>query len=233
MPSSKVNQPAVLRAENVSRVYGSGKNAFHALFGANLHVFPKQLIAIKGRSGSGKTTLLNLLAALDDPSDGDIYHSEQRLSDLSVEQKDNLRQKHIGLVFQSFALVPHMTAYENVEFGLRIARVGRSLRKQWAQEALAFVGLQKRMNHQPQELSGGEQQRTAIARAIAFKPRLILADEPTAELDTKTGMQVMQLFRRLVEEQGISIVMTTHDPAVMDIVDNVYGLEDGKIVAET
>lgn len=233
MPSSKVNQPAVLRAENVSRVYGSGKNAFHALFGANLYVFPKQLIAIKGRSGSGKTTLLNLLAALDDPSDGEIYHSGQRLSNLSAEQKDNLRQKHIGLVFQSFALVPHMTALENVEFGLRIARVDRSLRKQWAQEALAFVGLQKRMNHQPQELSGGEQQRTAIARAIAFKPRLILADEPTAELDTKTGMQVMQLFRRLVEEQGISIVMTTHDPAVMGIVDYVYGLEDGKIVAET
>lgn len=221
---------AILRAERVSRVYGSGENAVHALRGASLSVYPGQLIALKGRSGSGKTTLLNLLAALDEPTDGKVYYCGRDLAGLSPGQRDRLRRTEIGLVFQSFALVPYMSAYENVEFGLRIAGVPASERREKAVQALDFVGLKKRMHHRPQEMSGGEQQRTAIARAIAHRPKIVLADEPTADLDTRTGLSVIKVFRELVEREGISIVMTTHDPAIMEIVDIVYALEDGEIV---
>ena len=220
----------ILRAERVSRVYGSGENAVHALRGASLSVYPGQLVALKGRSGSGKTTLLNLLAALDEPTEGKVYYCGRDLAELSPGQRDRLRRSEIGLVFQSFALVPYMSAYENVEFGLRIAGVPASERKDKAVQALEFVGLKKRMNHRPQEMSGGEQQRTAIARAIAHRPKIVLADEPTADLDTRTGLSVIKVFRELVEREGISIVMTTHDPAIMEIVDIVYALEDGEIV---
>jgi len=220
----------ILRAERVSRVYGSGENAVHALRGASLSVYPGQLVALKGRSGSGKTTLLNLLAALDEPTEGKVYYCGRDLAELSPGQRDRLRRSEIGLVFQSFALVPYMSAYENVEFGLRIAGVPASERKDKAVQALEFVGLKKRMSHRPQEMSGGEQQRTAIARAIAHRPKIVLADEPTADLDTRTGLTVIKVFRELVEREGISIVMTTHDPAIMEIVDIVYALEDGEIV---
>ena len=220
----------ILRAERVSRVYGSGENAVHALRGASLSVYPGQLVALKGRSGSGKTTLLNLLAALDEPTEGKVYYCGRDLAELSPGQRDRLRRSEIGLIFQSFALVPYMSAYENVEFGLRIAGVPASERKDKAVQALEFVGLKKRMNHRPQEMSGGEQQRTAIARAIAHRPKIVLADEPTADLDTRTGLSVIKVFRELVEREGISIVMTTHDPAIMEIVDIVYALEDGEIV---
>ena len=220
----------ILRAERVSRVYGSGENAVHALRGASLSVYPGQLVALKGRSGSGKTTLLNLLAALDEPTEGKVYYCGRDLAELSPGQRDRLRRSEIGLVFQSFALVPYMSAYENVEFGLRIAGVPASERKDKAVQALEFVGLKKRMNHRPQEMSGGEQQRTAIARAIAHRPKIVRADEPTADLDTRTGLSVIKVFRELVEREGISIVMTTHDPAIMEIVDIVYALEDGEIV---
>jgi len=220
----------ILRAERVSRVYGSGENAVHALRGASLSVYPGQLVALKGRSGSGKTTLLNLLAALDEPTEGKVYYCGRDLAELSPGQRDRLRRSEIGLVFQSFALVPYMSAYENVEFGLRIAGVPASERKDKAVQALEFVGLKKRMSHRPQEMSGGEQQRTAIARAIAHRPKIVLADEPTADLDTRTGLSVIKVFRELVEREGISIVMTTHDPAIMEIVDIVYALEDGEIV---
>ncbi len=224
------SQSDLLRAERVSRIFGKGKDAVHALKGASLCVKPGQLIALKGRSGSGKTTLLNILAALDEPTEGEVFYNGMRVSAMSDKQKNELRRREIGLIFQSFALVPYMSAYENVEFGLRIAGIQPSQRKQLAEEALGFVGLEKRMHHRPSELSGGEQQRTAIARAIAHKPKLVLADEPTAELDTKMGLQVIRLFRKLVEQQGISVVMTTHDPAIMEIVDRVYALEDGQIV---
>lgn len=136
----------------------------------------------------------------------------------------------MGLIFQSFALIPLMSAYENVEFLLRVAGMSASERKQAAVKALEQVGLKQRMHHRPFELSGGEQQRTAIARAIAHKPKLLLADEPTAELDSRTGLQIVKVFRSLVEEAGMTIIMTTHDPAIMEIVDQVYELEDGRIV---
>jgi putative ABC transport system ATP-binding protein len=222
----------LLRAVSVSRTFGRGEGAVHALKGANLSVYPGQLIALKGRSGSGKTTLLNILAALDMPTEGQVYYGERSLGSMSERERDRLRRKDIGLIFQSFALVPYMSAYENVEFGLRISGADRDKRRQLAEQALEFVGLKQRMNHRPQELSGGEQQRTAIARAIAHKPKLVLADEPTAELDSRMGLQVIKVFRDLVEREGISVVMTTHDPAIMEIVDIVYALEDGQIVEQ-
>lgn len=220
----------LLQAERISRIYGKGEQAVQALKGADLTVYPGQLIALKGRSGSGKTTLLNILAALDHPSEGTVYYGERNLSALSERQRNELRRKEVGLIFQSFALVPYMSAYENVEFGLRIAEADKRERRELAERALDFVGLKSRMHHRPSELSGGEQQRTAIARAIAHKPKLVLADEPTAELDSKMGLQVIRVFRELVAKEGISILMTTHDPAIMEIVDQVYELEDGLIV---
>lgn len=204
----------------------------HALKGASLAVYPGQLIALKGRSGSGKTTLLNILAALDSPTEGNVYYGSRSAKAMNGRERDKLRRSEIGLIFQSFALVPYMSAYENVEFGLRISGVGKAERRGLAEQALDFVGLKPRMGHRPQEMSGGEQQRTAIARAIAHKPKMVLADEPTAELDSKMGLQVIKVFRDLVEREGISIVMTTHDPAIMEIVDNVYALEDGQIVEQ-
>ncbi|MFB9327941.1 ABC transporter ATP-binding protein [Paenibacillus aurantiacus] len=219
----------LLEARGVTRVFGKGNAAVVALKGATLSVSQGRLIALKGRSGSGKTTLLNMMAALDSPTEGAIFYSGRDGGKMTDRQKNEMRKREIGLIFQSFALVPYMTAYENVDFGLRIAGIPATERKKLAEQALAFVGLASRMHHMPAELSGGEQQRTAIARAIAHKPRLILADEPTAELDSRMGKQVMQVFRELVRLEGIAIVMTTHDPHIMELVDDVYALEDGRI----
>ncbi|TYP76656.1 ABC transporter ATP-binding protein [Paenibacillus methanolicus] len=222
----------LLEARGVTRVFGRGSGAVTALKGATLSVGQGRLIALKGRSGSGKTTLLNIMAALDSPTEGTVIYGDRDGSKMTDRQKNEMRRREIGLIFQSFALVPYMTAYENVDFGLRIAGIPAPERKKLAEEALAFVGLAGRMHHMPPELSGGEQQRTAIARAIAHKPALILADEPTAELDSRMGKQVMQVFRDLVRSEGIAIVMTTHDPHIMELVDDVYALEDGRIGSE-
>ncbi len=211
-------------------MFGKGASAVHALKGADLSVPSGRLVALKGRSGSGKTTLINMLGALDRPTEGAIYFMGREISGLSEHERNEVRRRQMGLIFQSFALVPLMSAYENVEFGLRIAGISASDYKHRAEEVLDFVGLKKRMKHRPFELSGGEQQRVAIARALAHRPKLILADEPTAELDSKMGLQIMKLFKDLVQREGITIIMTTHDPAIMEIVDQVYALEDGQIV---
>jgi putative ABC transport system ATP-binding protein len=227
---SDTTVPFLLEAISVKRSFGSGDSTAHVLKGADLTVPPGRLVALKGRSGSGKTTLLNILATLDQPSEGRVLFKGDAIHDWPESGKDRWRRTRLGLVFQSFALIPYMSAVENVEFGLRIAGVNPDRRRVAAEEALTFVGLKTRMNHRPQELSGGEQQRTAIARAIAHEPEIVLADEPTAELDSRMGLQVMKVFRELVESKGISIIMTTHDPAIMEIVDTVYVLEDGQIV---
>mgnify|MGYP001365188600 CR=1 FL=1 len=224
------NAECILQAVNVHRVFGRGGEAVHALRGVHLTVPRGKVVALKGRSGSGKTTLLNLFAALDTPTEGKIYYEGRDLTALGEREKDELRRKEIALVFQSFGLVSYMSAYENVEFAMRVAGVPPAQRRERALAALEFVGLKERMHHRPQEMSGGEQQRTAIARAIAHKPKLLLADEPTAEVDSRMGFQIIKLFRDLTEREGISVVMTTHDPAIMDVVDIVYALEDGQIV---
>ncbi|MCL6458803.1 MAG: ABC transporter ATP-binding protein [Gorillibacterium sp.] len=225
-----VASPNIIRASGLTRVYGRGKNAVSVLKGLDINIPAGKLIAFKGRSGSGKTTLINLLGALDRPTEGTIEFAGNDITRLSDRERDEIRRTQMGLIFQSFALIPLMTAYENVEFILRIAGVPVKDRKAAAESALEQVGLKSRMHHRPFEMSGGEQQRTAIARAIAHKPQLILADEPTGELDTRTGLHIIKVFRDLVQ-QGLSVVITTHDPAIMEIVDQVYELEDGQIVA--
>jgi putative ABC transport system ATP-binding protein len=228
-PLAKGEEP-ILRAVGIKRVFGKGSAAVHALKGANLTIPHGRLVALKGRSGSGKTTLINLLGALDMPTEGDIFFLGQEITKLSEKRRNQIRRTQMGFIFQSYALVPLMSAYENVEFGLRIAGVPAKHRKEMAESALESVGLKARMKHRPFEMSGGEQQRTAIARAIAHRPKLLLADEPTAELDSKMGLQIIKIFKDLVQKEGMTIVLTTHDPAIMEIVDQVFALEDGQIV---
>ena len=220
----------LLKADNVSRDFAIGDGStVHALSGINLEVQDGQLVCLRGRSGSGKTTLINILGALDRPSGGNVYFEENNITEYSLSQCDKLRRHKMAFVFQSVALISTMTAYENVEFALRLAGVPIGERSRRAKECLTRVGLEKRMYHRPGELSGGEQQRVAIARAVCHRPKIVFADEPTAALDTSTGLAVLKLFRELVKEEELTIVMTTHDPAMMELADVVYSLEDGVI----
>lgn len=207
----------------------AGGETFWALKGLDLEIAKGQLAILKGRSGSGKTTLMNILSALDYPTEGDVFFQGVNISQLGEKERSLLRRKKIGFVFQSVALVPMMTAYENVEFALRLAKYSGNRRAR-AEECLKMVGLGNRLHHLPQELSGGEQQRVAIARAIVHQPEVIFADEPTAELDTTTGLQVVKIFKELCASEGITIVMTTHDTGLMELGDVVYQLEDGEFV---
>ncbi len=206
-----------------------GGETFWALKGIDVEIPRGRLTILRGKSGSGKTTLMNMLSALDLPTEGQIVFDERDITALPDRARTRLRREQIGFVFQSVALIPMMTAYENVEFSLRLGRY-KGNRRERVEECLKLVGLGNRMHHMPQELSGGEQQRVAIARAIAHKPRVLFADEPTAELDTTTGLQVMKLFRELNETEGITIVMATHDMGLLELADRVYHLEGGELV---
>ena len=222
----------MLYTQHISRVFPSpdGKG-FYALRDINIHVPQGKLTILKGRSGSGKTTLMNILSTLDGPSEGNVIFDGEDVTHYSEDKRTRLRREKIGFVFQSVALIPMMNALENVEFALRLAR-SKEDRTARAMECLAMVGLDKRAKHMPQELSGGEQQRVAIARAIAHKPRVLFADEPTAELDTNTGLQVMHIFKEMIRESGITIVMTTHDMDLAAAGDCIYTLKDGEICDE-
>jgi len=201
----------------------------HVLKNIDLEIPRGKLTIFKGRSGSGKTTLMNLLGALDNPTSGDVFFENENISGMGEGKRCKFRRKKIGFIFQSVALIPTMTAYENVEYMLRMAGVNKN-RKERVIECLRMVGLASRMNHMPQELSGGEQQRVAIARAFVHKPKVIFADEPTAELDTNTALQIVKIFKNLTDNEGVTIVMTTHDTGLMEIGDKVYELEDGVFV---
>lgn len=209
----------------------AGGKEFVALNHISIEIPAGKLTMLRGRSGSGKTTLMNLLSALDYPKSGEIFFEGQPIHNMSEHDRENIRKTQIGFVFQSVALIPMMTAYENVEFVMRLAGY-KGNRKKRAEECLKLVGLGSRMHHMPQELSGGEQQRVAIARAIAHEPKIIFADEPTAELDSNTGLQIMKIFKELIEAQGVTIVMTTHDTGLMEIADCIYHIEDGEIADE-
>ncbi|NLD88415.1 MAG: ABC transporter ATP-binding protein [Clostridiales bacterium] len=222
----------ILQANGINRIFQVGKTQVHALKDINMSIREAKLTMLRGRSGSGKTTLMNILGALDKPTSGDVLLRDKSIVNISEAKRDKIRRNEIGFVFQSVALISNMSAYENVEFGLRVAGVSGSERRERAEECLRLVGLGKRMTHRPHELSGGEQQRVAIARAIAHKPTVIFADEPTAELDTLMGLQVLSLFRTLTEDKKLTIVMTTHDPNMMELADHVYTLEDGEIIDE-
>lgn len=220
----------IIRTEKLVRDFKSGILTVHALRDVSIELEKGKLTILKGRSGSGKTTLINLLGALDRPDSGTIHFNGTNITSTGETVRNELRRKNMGFVFQSVALISMMSAYENVEFGLRIAGVNGRGRSERVNECLSLVGLAKRMNHRPHELSGGEQQRVAIARAIAHRPDVVFADEPTAELDTHMGLQVVKLFRTLVEAEGLTVVMTTHDPSMIDIADHVMTLEDGEII---
>jgi len=220
----------IVRSEDLTRSYRVGRGQVEALRGVSLEIPARVFAVIKGRSGSGKTTLLNLIGGLDHPTSGEVTVCGQRLARLSDRQLTELRRHRIGFVFQSFALLPTFSAYENVELILRIAGMWRG-RRQRAMRSLELVGLRPWAHHRPWELSGGQQQRVAIARALATRPSLILADEPTGELDSTTGRQIMALFRHIVVQEGITLVMATHDPVVEEYAHVVYELGDGQVQA--
>ncbi len=211
---------------------GQDGGIVHALRGVSMTVPRRHLTILRGPSGSGKTTLINILGALDVPTSGSVLLEGVDISAATEGERGRTRRRSLGFVFQSLALVSTMSAFENVEFALRVAGTDTPGRVRRAEDCLARVGLRARMHHRPAELSGGEQQRVAIARAIAHRPRVVFADEPTAELDTHMGLQVMKLFRSLIESEGLTIVMTTHDQGMMELADKVFTLEDGEIVDE-
>jgi len=197
----------------------------------SLEVFPGQLVVITGRSGAGKTTFLNLVAGLDQPTSGNIRIQGQDLSRLSEWELTQLRRRSIGFVFQSFGLLPLLSAFENVELPLRIAGWNRKERVRRTEECLAVVRLGDRSNHRPYELSGGEQQRVAIARALVHQPVLILADEPTGELDSSTGEAIFALLKQIVEKEEVGIIVATHDVAMAKIASSSKELSDGTFIA--
>lgn len=220
----------LLTVRGVERSFAVGGDTLHVLKGINMELYPLQLVMLKGRSGSGKTTLLNLIGGLDQPNRGEILFKGHPFHSSSDDKRTYIRRQDIGFIFQSFALMPLLSAWENVELSLRMAGVPRSEWKARIAHCLELVGLTKRMHHRPFELSGGEQQRVAIAKAIAHKPSLLLADEPTAELDSQMGAQVMAVFREIIRTERTTICMTTHDQTIMEVADRVFEMVDGKFI---
>lgn len=220
----------ILEVRDVCRSFQVGSTKLDVLKSVNLNVEEGTFNLLLGPSGSGKTTLLNILGTLDKPDSGQIMFENQEITTISEKKKDKMRRHKIGYIFQSVALVSNMTAYENVDFFLRIAGLKHKERFKRIGECLRFVELEKRGDHYPSQMSGGEQQRVAIARSIAHKPPLILADEPTAELDTTTGLKVIKLFKDMVKNEGLTIIMCTHDRSIISLADHVFEMEDGVIV---
>jgi len=221
----------VAKVENVTRIYTVGKVETHALRGVNLTIESGEFTALVGPSGSGKTTLLQLLGCLDRPTGGRVVINGKDVSQLNRDQRADMRRGTIGFIFQFFALIPTLTAYENIEMPLLLNGHAPGERRARVTELLEAVGLGDRGTSRPDQLSGGQQQRVAIARALAAKPSLILADEPTANLDTPNGKQVMETMTRLNQETGVTFVFATHDPRVIEYARRVVTLRDG-LVAE-
>ena len=222
-------QSPVITAINISRKFGTGDAAVTAVKDVNLKVKQGEFLAITGRSGSGKTTLLNLLGGLDQPTHGQILLQNRDLSDMSDPEMVKLRRQNIGFIFQSFGLLPLLSAYENVELPLHIRGYSWRDRRTLAHETLELVGLSGRTSHRPYELSGGEQQRVAIARALAPNPQIVFADEPTGELDTATGISISNILKNISSERGVTVIVATHDPVISQISDRVIDIMDGEI----
>jgi putative ABC transport system ATP-binding protein len=219
----------LIQTEDLTRIFTVGGERIYAVNKINISIAPNSFNLFQGPSGSGKTTLLNLLGALDYPSEGKVFFKGEDITHLSENKRDELRRNEIGFVFQSVALISLMSAVENVDFRLRISGYPADERRRRAEECLSLVNLKQRMIHRPHELSGGEQQRVAIARAICNNPSIIFADEPTGELDTHSGLQVVKIFRDLIDRQGVTVVMTSHDPNMAELADHVIEMEDGSI----
>ncbi len=219
----------VTKVENVTRNFKIGNVETQALRGVSLSVQNGEFTALVGPSGSGKTTLLQLIGCLDQPTSGKVYVNGKDVSRLNRSQRADMRRGAIGFIFQFFALIPTLTAYENVEMPLLLVGMSSSERRQRVMELLKAVDLEDRAHHRPDQLSGGEQQRVAIARALATQPSLILADEPTANLDSENGKQVMETMLRLNQQTGVTFVFATHDPRVMKYARRVIVLRDGQV----
>jgi len=221
----------VLQTTDLRKQYQMGEVAVDALRGVDFVVHQGEFVAIMGPSGSGKSTLMNMIGCLDQPTSGQVYVNGRDVSRLNRNQRADVRRGSIGFIFQFFALIPTLTAYENVEMPLLLVGQSASERRKRVTDLLEAVGLTDRAHHRPDQLSGGEQQRVAIARALASRPAIILADEPTANLDTPNGRQVMEIMTRLNQETGVTFVFATHDPRVIKYARRVVTLRDGLVVA--
>ncbi|GGT13661.1 ABC transporter ATP-binding protein [Nonomuraea spiralis] len=222
------NEPLVV-VEGVRKVYRSGPKEVVALHEVSFEVFPGELVAVRGRSGSGKTTLLNQIGGLDRPDAGRVVVDGHEVTSMSEDALLALRRDVVGFVFQSFGLIPVLSAAENVGVPMRLARVPSAEREERVRLLLALVGLEQHVNQRPYELSGGQRQRVAIARSLANRPRLLVADEPTGQLDSQTGRQIMELLRALVRSEGVTALVATHDPSLITLADRVLEISDGVV----
>jgi len=225
-----VNEGAAVQVRGAYRTFGSGRSAVHALRGVDLDVAPGELVALVGRSGSGKTTLLNLVGGLDRPDEGSVLVDDVDVTALTEDGQAELRRDRVAFVFQTFGLIPVLTAAENVGVPLRMREAPVAERERRVEMLLELVGLAEHALQRPDELSGGQQQRVAIARALAGSPRLLVADEPTGQLDSETGLSVMALIRGVVEAEGMTALVATHDPVMIALADRAVHLVDGRLV---
>jgi putative ABC transport system ATP-binding protein len=220
----------LVRVSNVTKEYSFGKQTLLALRNASLLVLKGEFLALAGPSGSGKSTMLNLIGCIDTPTSGNISIDGQKISHQSPDQLADLRAKKIGFIFQTFNLIPVLTAFENVEYPLLRFSIGKQQRHERVSRFLELVGVERFARHRPNQLSGGQRQRVAIARALVVEPSIVLADEPTANLDHRTGEGILQLMQRINRESGTTFIFSTHDPRVMEMAGRVIRLEDGEIV---
>jgi ABC-type lipoprotein export system ATPase subunit len=224
---SDVKNEIAVAARGVTRIYGSGTGAVRALSDVSLEVARGEWIGVKGRSGSGKTTLLNCLSGLDRPTSGEIVCFGRDITRLNEAQMTEWRRHEVSFIFQSFALMPTLSAFENIDLPMRIA--GSPKRRERVAECLEMVGMEKWADHRPYEMSGGQQQRVALARALANRPNLLIADEPTGELDTNTSKEILALLRRIVVTESVTVLMSSHDPLALESTDRVVELRDGRV----
>jgi putative ABC transport system ATP-binding protein len=230
MSGPEVSGPEVMvAADEVVRTFGGGHTAVHALRGVSFAIDRGELVALRGRSGSGKTTLLNIIGGLDDPTSGRVWVDGREVSRMPERERLAMRRDRVAFIFQAFGLVPMLSAAENVGIPLRIAGMKPAERRERVAAMLALTGLSSHAAHRPDELSGGQQQRVAIARALAAQPGLLIADEPTSQLDLETGRSIMELLLRVVRSEGVTALVATHDEALVDLADKVISLEDGHV----
>ena len=228
-PAAAPAAPPLVAVCDVARTFGHGATAVHALRGVSFDVPAGQLVAVRGRSGSGKTTLLNIVGGLDAPTRGTVRVAGREVTAMTERERLLLRRSTVAFIFQSFGLIPTLSAAENVGIPLRITGTERRAREERVRMLLSVVGLEDHAEQRPNELSGGEQQRVAIARALAGSPQVLLADEPTGQLDSETAKQIMRLLRAVVQSEGVTALVATHDPNLISIADSVLELEDGTI----
>ena len=219
----------VVEAKDITKVYQMGEIEVHALRGLSVNIAPGEILSIMGPSGSGKSTLMNILGCLDRPTAGDYHLNGESVATLNDDQLAEIRNRGVGFVFQSFNLLPRATALANVQLPMRYAVLNGRNRKQVAIKALEAVGLGDRIHHRPNELSGGEMQRVAIARALVNNPAIIMADEPTGNLDTQSGEEIMTLLKNLNKDRGTTLIIVTHDPEIADLTNRVISIRDGRI----